>query len=78
MGERAANVTDFDAVPHTKALPLEHQLGTPESGVAARNDSATGKIGFMDQSNKLDAEYALPGGGNNSNASWVGASRQMS
>ena len=71
MGDRAAHVTDYDAVAHPKALPLEHQLGTTESGVAARNDSATGNIGFMDQNNKLDEEYALPGGGANSNASWV-------
>ncbi|KAA6424802.1 MAG: Lysine histidine transporter 1 [Trebouxia sp. A1-2] len=74
MGERAMNVTDYDVAPSTKPLPLEHQLGTTESGIASRNDSASGgKIGFMDQNNKLDAEYALPGGGSNSNASWVHA-----
>ena len=72
MGERAMNVTDYDVAPSAKPLPLEHQLGTTESGIASRNDSASGgKIGFMDQNNKLDAEYALPGGGANSNASWV-------
>lgn len=72
MGERAMNVTDYDVAPSAKPLPLEHQLGTTESGIASRNDSASGgKIGFMDQNNKLDAEYALPGGGSNSNASWV-------
>ena len=66
------NVTDYDVAPSAKPLPLEHQLGTTESGIASRNDSASGgKIGFMDQNNKLDAEYALPGGGANSNASWV-------
>ncbi|KAL0049119.1 hypothetical protein WJX82_006971 [Trebouxia sp. C0006] len=74
MGERAMNVTDYDVAPSAKPLPLEHQLGTTESGIASRNDSASGgKIGFMDQNNKLDAEYALPGGGSNSNASWVHA-----
>ena len=72
MGERAMNVTDYDVAPSAKPLPLEHQLGTTESGIASRNDSASGgKISFMDQNNKLDAEYALPGGGANSNASWV-------
>lgn len=72
MGERAAYVTDYDVVPSTKTLPLEHQLGTTESGIASRNDSASGgQIGFMDKNNKLDEEYALPGGGANSNASWV-------
>jgi len=66
------NVTDYDVAPSAKPLPLEHQLGTTESGIASRSDSASGgKIGFMDQNNKLDAEYALPGGGANSNASWV-------
>lgn len=68
------HVTDYDVAPSAKPLPLEHQLGTTESGIASRNDSASGgKIGFMDQNNKLDAEYALPGGGANSNASWVHA-----
>ena len=70
MGERAANVTDFDAVPHEKPLPLEHQLDD-HSGVAKRDDSATVNIAFMEQNSKLDTEYALPGSGANSNASWV-------
>ena len=70
MGERAANITDFNAVPHEKPLPLEHQLDG-NSGVVTRDDSASGKIAFMENNAKLDVEHALPGGGTNSNGSWV-------
>lgn len=70
MGERASNITDFDAVPHKNPLPLEHQLDD-RSGVVTRDDSASGKIAFMEGNAKLDVEHALPGGGTNSNGSWV-------
>ena len=70
MGERVAHVTDFDSVPHEKPLPLESQIDR-HSGIVGRDDSATGNIVFMEKNAKLDAEYALPGSGSNSNGSWV-------
>lgn len=71
MDKRAANVTDFDATASKNPLPLE-PVGEPgDSGIAKRDDSASGKIAFMEQNAKLDAEYALPGGGSDSNGSWV-------
>ena len=71
MDERAAHVTDFDATASKNPLPLE-PVGEPgDSGITKRDDSASGKIAFMEQNAKLDTEYSLPGGGTDSNGSWV-------
>lgn len=64
-----SRITDFDDVPSAKPLPLESQLGGTE--VARRHDSATGDLAFISQNNKLDVEYQLPGGGQNSRGTWV-------
>ena len=72
MGSKAdpnSRITDFDDVPSAKPLPLEHQLGGTE--VASRDDSAHGGLEFISKNNKIDEEYQLPGGGQNSNATWV-------
>ena len=72
MGSKAdpnSRITDFDEIPSVKPLPLEHQLGGTE--VARRNDSATGDLAFITKNNKLDEEYQLPGGGQNSKGTWV-------
>lgn len=72
MNERVANVTDFDATASKNPLPLD-PVGEPagDIGIAKRDDSASGKIAFMEQNAKLDAEYALPGSGADSKGSWV-------
>lgn len=64
-----ARVTDFNDVPSVNPLPLDHQLGGTE--VARRHDSATGDLAFISKNNKLDEEYQLPGGGQNSRGTWV-------
>lgn len=64
-----ARITDFNDVPSAKPLPLEHQLGGTE--VARRHDSATGDLDLISKNNKLDEEYQLPGGGQNSRGTWV-------
>lgn len=66
-----SRITDFNEMASVKPLPLEHQLGGTE--VASREDSAHGGLEFISKNNKLDEEYQLPGGGQNSNATWVSA-----
>ena len=70
-GDLKPHITDFNDAPSSKPLPLEHQLGGTE--VARRHDSATGDLAFITKNNKIDEEYQLPGGGQNSNATWVRA-----